>query len=232
MRTGNFSSSEIYKLMANDKSGGLGKPALTYIQEKNFERKLGRSLSSESFSYPTSWGNCIEGYVHEQLGFEYKLASKERLTNPNIPYHTGAPDLITTDFVSDIKCPFTMKSFCELSESIAINELENDYPEYFWQLCSNAILTDKNFAELIVFCPMFSEFEAIAEYIDSMDAKEKIEYEWLYNNIVFDRKNKLPYLTETSTYNRFAKLRFEVTAEMKQNLTDRILLAGKLLINI
>ena len=39
MRNGNYSSSEIWKLTTLDKKGdSFGKPALTYIKEKQFEQ--------------------------------------------------------------------------------------------------------------------------------------------------------------------------------------------------
>ena len=68
MRIGNFTSSEIFNLMANGKKEGeLGAPALTYIKECNMERRLGRQLENDQNARPTSWGNLCEGYVFSML---------------------------------------------------------------------------------------------------------------------------------------------------------------------
>ena len=61
IRNGNFTSSLIYNLMARDKSGkGFGVNALTYIEEKNMERRLGRAIESERDSRVMSWGSLCE----------------------------------------------------------------------------------------------------------------------------------------------------------------------------
>jgi len=76
LRIGNFTSSNIYKLLAKDRSGkGFGKPALTYIEEKNMERILGRSLATESDARPLQWGKLCERFVFESLSTAYTLCS-------------------------------------------------------------------------------------------------------------------------------------------------------------
>src|SRR5574338_579540 len=95
-RVGNFTSSEIYKLMsmgkrpmteeelaARPKTGpgskatlvedGLGEAALTYISDKKLERKLGRSLNEDVSARPLEWGKFIESRAFVTLGFDYSL---------------------------------------------------------------------------------------------------------------------------------------------------------------
>lgn len=61
LRCGNFTSSEIHRLT------GAGK-FKTYVQEKNFERKLGLSLGTESNAKPLTWGKFLENRVLKCLG--------------------------------------------------------------------------------------------------------------------------------------------------------------------
>src|SRR3990167_1480765 len=162
-RTGNFTSSQIGKLMTYGKDGkSFGKPALTYIDERNMERRLGRSLQTEISSRPTSWGHTLEGVVFNILETNYKLSSDETITHPTIPFFCGRPDGVKyeeggkIDAVFDFKSPFTLKSFCLLVDAKNIETLRETHPEgdtYYWQIVANSILTGAKFGEIIVFVP-------------------------------------------------------------------------------
>jgi len=227
-RYGNFSSSEIWKLMTNDNKGNPGKPAQTYVQKKVWEQKVGRPLQNDSDSKATIWGKFMEGYVHdEKLPLDYKLCSRERLFHPTIKRWTGMPDLIKGDMVVDIKCP-QLESFCELADiaqehnyvEICDGEcLKNSYPEYYWQLVSNAILTGCDKAELIVFCPYQSELDEIRKRAFAADALE-----WgnkLYF-IQYSEDGELPYLKNNGYYNNLNIINFAVSEEDKAALTARV----------
>ncbi|MCK5642068.1 MAG: hypothetical protein KAJ19_14785, partial [Gammaproteobacteria bacterium] len=165
-RYGNFSSSEIWKIAKDGKKGELFlKSGLTYIQEKRYELNLGRSLNSETSSKPTSWGTFLESRVFDLLSMEYRLESTTRLAHPTIEHWTGAPDTLRDNFVGDIKCPYTLKSFCESVDAITsgLSEFKRVRPEYYWQLVSNGILADKTHAEIIFYVPYLSEIDAIRE---------------------------------------------------------------------
>ena len=109
-RYGNFSSSEIYKLVSMGKrkmtqseldarpKKGKGSSTtliecpnefselgLTYIEEKQMERRLKRRLSNDHHSRPTTWGKVVEPYVFDKLPFDYRLVSTERMAHPTIP---------------------------------------------------------------------------------------------------------------------------------------------------
>src|ERR1017187_3164866 len=93
IRNGRFTSSEIAKLMSNGrKAGEPGAPYFDYIEEKNFERKLGRSLKCEAKAPALTWGKCLEKRVFEQLGIRYKECSTETIVHPTIKYFAGSPD--------------------------------------------------------------------------------------------------------------------------------------------
>ena len=91
-RFGNFSSSEIWKLTTNGKEkGSFGKPALTYIDEKQMEMRLGRPLSIEHGAKETAWGILVENRVHELLPMNYKLSTTQRLQHPKIQHLSSKP---------------------------------------------------------------------------------------------------------------------------------------------
>ncbi len=231
IRNGNFTSSEIWKLCTQDKSKtSFGKPALTYIREKNFERNLGRSLDTDNSTRPMLWGVLVETRVHKILPFDYILASLETISHPSIEYWKGSPDMTTKDAVCDIKCP-QLKSFCELVEVMRSDDpaenLKKEFPEYFWQLVSNSILTGKKFAELIVYVPYRDELTEIKYSAENYDGDDQAKYLFIYH--AFD--DDLPYLIEGRSYKNLNILRWEVSQEDKDFLTARVQEAGKFLIN-
>jgi hypothetical protein len=219
MRAGTFSSSNIYKLMTNGKAAdSLGKPALTYIEETRYEMRLGRSLSTDQYSRPALWGTFVESYVNDNhIGLEYELASTERIIHPKFPRWTGAPDLISSDCVGDIKCP-QLKNFCELEKSFKDDSLGDDFPEYYWQLVSNAILTSKDYAELIVFCPYQEELDAIRSVSLSQDDKR-------FHFIANAKDEELPYLINGGYYKNVMRYKWLVTEEERYELEKRVDLA-------
>ena len=206
----------------------FGKPALTYIKEKNFERKLGRSLTNETNARATSWGKLVEKRAFDLLGTEYRLCSSETIEHPELSeIWAGSPDLIKYDegrTVVDIKCPYTLKSFCELYEIESGEQLKDENTEYYWQLVSNAILTESKYAELIIYCPFKRELE------DMRLLADEVGEDWC-KWIFFSNDYDLPFLIEGKFYNNLKTLRFEVPQSDKDLLTAKIKEAGKLLIN-
>lgn len=231
LRIGSFTSSEIYHLMSDGKAkGSIGKPFHTYIEEKNMERRLGRSLPTETSSRPTSWGNLAEIQAFNLLGIEYKIVSTETIGHPKIDFWAGSPDCEKFDegkTVVDIKCPMTLKSFCKLVDSKTTDELmENhkDGKKYYWQLVSNSILTGAKYAELIVYVPYQKELDAIRELANNWDGNPN-KIAW----VNWAEDSDLPYLIEGRYYKNVNILRFEVSEADKKLLTDRVIEAGKLL---
>lgn len=241
-RIGNFTSSEIVALTKQGKvKGTFGVPALTYIEEKNFERKLGRSLDDESSAKPLTWGKLLEGRVFDLLGLEYTLSSTETTVHPEIKYWAGSKDGMKMDegrTVIDIKAPMTLKSFCQLVQGLQIGlsgidamnyirEHHKDGEKYYWQLVSNAILENSKYAELIVYMPYQSELEEIKEMARLVDADQLSKHYW----IAMAMDGELPFLNEGGYYKNLNTIRFEVPQEDKDFLTERVLEAGKMLID-
>lgn len=225
-RVGNFSSSEIWKLMTNGrKKGSVGKPAETYIQEKVYERKLKRSLHQKQNSRSTTWGTFVEKHVFDLIGLNYKLVSKERYVHPWLKCWTGMPDLISRDqkVVGDIKCPWTLKSFCELVEIVnkGPEALKESKPEYYWQLVSNSILTGINTAELIIYMPYKSELQEIKDKANDHSWDGVLtENDVAFINFASDQE--LPYILEDSSYKNINTLRFDINAEDADELSERV----------
>lgn len=232
-RVGRFTSSRIGDLMTYAKNGvDFGKPALTYIAEKNMERKLGRSLNIETNSKPTSWGLLLEKRVLEDLlGIDYRPCSKETIEHHEYDFWAGSPDAEKFDegkTVVDIKCPFTLKSFCQFADCENIHDIFNNHPDgetYYWQLVSNAILIGAKYAELIIYCPYKSELAAIRDMANYYDGDQN-KVAWI--NWAEDRD--MPYLIDGGFYKNINVFRFEVAQEHKLKLTERILEASKLLV--
>jgi hypothetical protein len=154
------------------------------------------------------------------VGLEYELASTERLVHPEFKYWTGAPDLISETCVGDIKCP-QLKAFCDLSDiclSGDVFELKSSYPEYYWQLVSNAILLDKQFAELIVYCPYEDDLGMIKHHAQNVDAQDLYKYYWLGSAM----NEEIPYILPGEEFKDLNIFKFEVPTEDKDLLTETI----------
>lgn len=223
-RLGRFTSSEIYALTKKDRSGkGFGAPALTYIQEKIYERRLGRRLSEEVNARPLQWGKLCEAIAFEALGLEYTLTSQDTIEHPDFPeYWAGSPDGVKNGVVYDIKCPSTIKSFCQFYDCNTKEELiENhkDGEKYYWQLVSNAILTGVDKAELIIYMPYKQDLTAVRE------AALDYGYKW----IEYAADDELPYIIEGNYYKNLKVISFHIPDEDKKLLTDCVVKAIEIL---
>lgn len=236
-RVGNITSSGIVDILSNGKTKGEpGNPFYTYIEECNMERRLGRSIGSESNARPLVWGKLVEDQVFNNLGLEYTLCSHETIEHPHISCWHGSPDAIKPETVVDVKSPMTLKSFCQLVDPIyngltgieAMNEVRKNHKDgekFYWQLTSNAILTKSKYAELIVYVPYKKELNQIKEL-----AREKNDDKYWW--IIKGEDIELPYLIEKGYYKNLNVIRFEVPQKDIDFLTERVLMAQKLLINV
>lgn len=232
-RIGNFTSSKISALMSDGrKKGEFGKPFYTYIEEKNMERRLGRSLTTEVSARATSWGKLVEGVAFTFLEEGYTLASQETIMHEKISCWAGSPDVWneTTSTVGDIKSPMTLKSFCTFADCKDIQEVREkhkDGEDYYWQLISNAILTGMKYGELIVYCPYQKELDTIREFAAKYDGEDQKKFEWIS---VWANDSDLPYLIEGRHYKNMYRFRFEIAQEDVEALTARVIEAEKMLV--
>lgn len=273
IRNGCFSSSEIVNLLStgsrtmteeelldykktNPKSKKTtiecwpGKAAITYINQKNMERRLDRSLDGELEARATSWGKFVEKLLFSMLEEEYTYNSSETLVHPEYDCWVGTPDgykKVKNKTVVDAKCPFTMESFCKLVAPLyngfegmeAMNALRNGYTDktglfqpphadaekYYTQLVSNACIDDCSHAELIIYCPYESELQAIqAAAVQSGDPSVYF--------IANASKNALPYIKDDGFYQNINIFSFKIPDEDKKLLTETVKKAEKYLITV
>lgn len=228
MRTANFSSSGIHRLMGfgRDKVSP-SKAFYEYVQVKKWEQRLGRSIDTASGGRETSWGNLVELRAFDLLPLNYVIQSDFRYQHPELAW-SGAPDMLKDgDTVCDIKCPFTLKSFCEQLEYFGDAEkFKDEKPEYYWQLVSNSLLTDRPFAEIILYVPYREELKHIREMVDNyLGDQNKVAW------VQFANDNDLPFLIKGNEYQNLNVFKFEVPQRDKEFLIERVTLATELLNN-
>lgn len=224
---------------------GFGAPAITYISEKRMERLLGRSIDDEVNARPLTWGKLLEKRVFELLGLDYTYSSSETDMHPEIQYWSGSKDGTregSERAVIDIKCPITLKSFCQLVMPLicglngdeAVDAIRNGFThegvnyekhksgdKYYWQLVSNAIINGVDWAELIVYAPYQSELTEIR-----MMAEGNPNAYWIWAA----QDTELPHLLDRGVFSNINVIRFKIPKCDKDALTENVLKAGKLLI--
>lgn len=246
-RIGNFTSSEIAALITTGKSPDtLGAPAHTYIHHTNMERILGRSIDTDADSKATAWGKHMETYVfREKLGISYTYTTPHTDIHPQIDYWAGTKDGTNEEgprAIIDLKNPYTLKSFMQLILPLhlgktgldAINAIRDgfshdnvQYPKhkdgekYYWQLVSNACISNTTHAELIIHMPRHSELARIKAMAYGNPALN-----WLTHASDED----LPYLPDDSPIPSLHIIRFEVPEADKEHLTAAVKKAGALLV--
>lgn len=227
-RYGKVSSSGIVALLSVNKKGDdFGVPAKIYIEEKQMEIRLGRSLDTDSKAKATLWGTFLESFVFSELPLGYSYNSDETITHSENEFWVGTPDGFRYDegkTVMDIKCPYTLKSFCQLVQPLydgfvgmdamnKIRETHKDGDKYYWQLVSNAILSNSKYAELIVYCPYASEIQSIKS---NAEGQPNYYFIWAAND------EDLPYINNDGYYKNLNIIRFEVPETDKQLLTEKV----------
>jgi hypothetical protein len=196
------------------------------------ERLLGRSISTDLGGKPVLWGKLLEPRLFDMLGLEYTYCSDDTQVHPTIPYWSGTRDGYKEDTIIDEKCPFTLKSFCQLVQPlyegetgmVAMNNLRVNHPDgekYYWQLVSGSILSGTKYAELIIYMPYLSELDEIKIMADGNP-----KYYWLN----FAGEDELPYLIDGGYYRNLNIINFEVPEWDKRILTEAILKAGEMLL--
>lgn len=237
LRNGNFTSSEIVALTKEGKaSGTFGVPALTYIRQCNMERRLNRSIETEQSARPLTWGKIGEKVAFQLLGLDYTLTSDVTIQHPVFDYWVGSPDgKRMPDTIVDIKCPYTLQSFCDLVDPLyngltgmaamnAIRKGHKDGDKYYWQLVSNGIITGCDKAELIVFMPQVKDLETFRSEAEMADPRNA--YSWIF----FASDEELPHLVPGGIYQSINKITFDIPAEDIACLTDLVSRGGEKLI--
>lgn len=237
-----FTSSQISRLMSEGrKSGSIGEPFYTYVQEKIWEQQLGQPINGDDGGKATSWGLVCEKYLLEhKLGTEYVPMMDERIIHPEIERWGGSPDARNTqkNSVVELKSPYTLTSFCGLAEPVrnglsgleAMNYIRDNHKDgekYYWQCVSNYVLTKADCVEFMVFCPFFEELDEVKKMIDFFPMEEQYKFYWLANSYNKD----LPHLIREGSYESIYTIEFIPPKKDINRLHDRLNLAIKMLVN-
>lgn len=227
-----------------------GKAAITYINQCNMERRLGKSLDNESDAKPLGWGKFLERLLFSMLDEEYEYSSNETCVHPDFYYWVGTPDgerKGEIKAIAETKCPFTLESFCKLVDPLyegyeglnGINALRNGYTnkngllqpphpdaeKYYWQKVSNACIKGYDYADFIIYCPYESELQVIqSAAVQSGDP-----------NVYFianGSKKSLPCIPDNGFYKNINVYSFRIPNEDKIFLTETIKKAEKYLISL
>ncbi len=225
-----------------------GKAAVTYINQCNMERRVGRPLDGELDARATNYGKFVEPLLFSLLEGDYTYNSNDTLVHPEFDMWCGTPDgykITENKTVVDAKCPYTLESFCKLISPLyngfqgmdAMNALRNgftdktglfqaphaDAEKYYWQLISNACIDNCTHAELIIYCPYESEISAIqAAAVQSGNPSVYF--------IANATKNALPYIKDDGFYQNINKYSFKIDQNDKDFLTETVKKAAKYLI--
>lgn len=228
-RIGRFTSSTISDLLTRDRKGtGFGATALSLIAEKRMERRLKRGLGTDMSNKACNWGTLVEQRVATFLEFGYEYQSSVTVIHPEINEFAGTADAISEDTVGEIKCPFTLKSFCELVDAMndGVDALKDHKIgiKYYWQIVSNAAINNKEYGELFVYCPYQSELDEIRYMASNQDESQ---HRFLF--IAAGEDAELPYILDGGYYQNLNRLRFQIQEADKALLIDSIIKAVALL---
>lgn len=227
-----------------------GKAAITYLNQCNMERRLGRSLDNEVDARPTTWGRFVEPLLFSLLGDEYTYNSSDTLTHPLYDFWVGTPDGVRKTekkTLAEAKCPYTLESFCKLVAPLyegyegmdAMNALRNgfvdknglfqpshpDAEKYYWQQVSNCCIDDCEASDFIIYCP----FESELSVIQAMAVQSGNPSAYFIANA---SKNALPYIQDDGYYKNLNIISFDIPIEDKNFLTETVKNAEKYLISV
>ena len=214
-RIGYFTSSQIYRLM------GTPAPRKTYIEEVQLERQIKVSINDASNSRAANWGSILEHYVAEKhLPIGWHAWEYGTVKHTELEYYSGTPDISSTDGVGDIKC-FGRKKFGQIANLAAgndISDLKAKFPEIYWQITSNAVLTGATKCLLVCFMPTESELEDVRNWVASYE----IDEEWKYRFIVESDKSELPHQSDDSDFSSVILWEWNLIQEDANNIVETI----------
>lgn len=230
-----FTSSQMHRLCASVKSGEPSSAFYTYIEEKIYEKSLGRSIETGAYSQSMAWGKFLEKRVNDNLGMEYSLISKTTFVHPKYEFWSGSPDFIVQGVkVSELKC-FEPKNFASYATALLTKDTEiikEKHPKEYWQMISNAIIQQVPKAEAILYMPYESEMDEIRQLAEDSEYLQQIGMMPWESRFITEKSNsQLAVLPDNSSFPNLIKLEFNIPQKDAEFLTKRVLMAGKILNN-
>lgn len=214
----------------------FGEGAITYAGQKKAELRYGRSVDTGAIAQAMTWGKVMEKFVfadEEKIGFEWSLESLGTLIHPIYKNWAGSPDLIAEIKVGEIKC-FYLERHNRLYDILVNNDIERlkkEFPDIYWQVVSNACVTEKDIAEVIAYCPTLSELLHYREIIENTNFVEKYMEDdaWPYRFLYENKIERLPWIPDDKKKFSLAKMEFEVKQSDQDFLADRVYFFNKLI---
>lgn len=229
IRNGNFTSSQAYRIIAG------GKVMHTYIDERNMEREIGRSLSIDGGSHATSWGDFMEIVVFKKLVYElmemdYQLVSDQTTQSETMPFWVGSPDLeIPLKLISEVKGyqPKNWYSFTKALMTCDPEYIKATHPQEYWQALSNGMIKKTPEVEMISYMPYLSDLPGIMDIVDNYDGEDQ----WKYKFISDGTEETLPWIPDGGKFKDLTRFKFEPPVNDRIQLVTAMMEAGKHLIN-
>lgn len=233
-RIGNFTSSNIYKLCASLKSGEASAAYYSYIKEKMFERKLGRSVELGAYSQSMAWGKFLEKRVYDNLPDNYMIQSKSTKLHPRFNYVAGSVDFLVPNVkIAELKC-FEPKNFASYVSALSTGDLElikKEHPKEFWQMVNNSQVHKTKKMEAIVYMPYESEYEELFELAQDQEYLNAIGMQpWEIRFVTEKAMSQLAFLPNDSYFHNLNIFEFDVPVDDVIFLDKKIIEAGKLLV--
>ncbi len=233
-RIGNFTSSNVFRLCASTVKGEVTAAFHTYVQEKMYERYLGRSLEMGAYSQSMAWGNFLEKRVNDNLPNGYIMVHKKTNVHPTHKFWTGSPDFDcpSLDKIAELKCfePKNFASYVTALLSEDLDKIKKEHPKEYWQIVSNSCIKGYSKGEAIVYMPYASEMDQIRELADDPEYLSQINMEpWQVRFIIEKSNSQLAVLPNESKFKNLNIFEFEIPIEDKIFLTKRVMDANKLI---
>jgi len=207
-RLGNWTGSEIYKLMGRGRSKAdtFSETAKSYILKVLSERMLSTDVVEDDelfglyINQTSAWSKAMEwGIEHEdeaRMLYEKKTGNEvtavPSIAHAAIEHYAASPDGIITraDKVIEIKCPLP-DTYVKYRLMIGdADDLRAVKPEYFWQVMAEMDCTEAAACDFIVYNPFMREpihiatIERCQEDIDIIHERIALAEEYITNNII------------------------------------------------
>lgn len=227
-RIGRGTSSNAYIIASGSSLQSPNKPFYTYAEEVAIERLTKVPVQPEINAKSLAWGSLMECVVYDQAIPDtdmYFLVHKKTILHPKMGnIWSGTPDLISPKKTGEIKCHFRKNYvlFYAALKSRNIEFIKRQFPQAYWQLVSNCILTKKKVGELVGFIPKKSELLKIFEAIQDTDFLKKAnleEHNYFYYQPEYIESH--PYLADDAEIDNFVTFEFEIPQDDKIFLTQR-----------
>lgn len=207
-RLGNWTGSEIYKLMGKgrSKSEKFSETAKSYIIKVLSERMLNADVVNDDdlfglyLNQVSTWSKALEwGVEHEEEArklYEKKTGNEvtavSSIAHESIEFYAASPDgiVMKADKVVEIKCPLP-ETFVRYKLMIADgNDLKAVKPEYYWQVMAEMDCTGASSCDFTVYSPFIGSplhiatIERCQEDIDIIHERIALAEEYITNNII------------------------------------------------